>query len=102
MPRGMKAPKDCPAEPLKWKWMVSSGNPAGPWRRVTSLPVMVPTTRLVLRMGSVARTGFNTNRVVGTMTGSEVTRSEEHTSELQSRPQLVCRLLLEKKKNLAQ
>src|SRR5690554_7779695 len=25
------------------------------------------------------------------------TRSEEHTSELQSRPQLVCRLLLEKK-----
>src|SRR5436305_7430589 len=28
-----------------------------------------------------------------------VTRSEEHTSELQSRPHLVCRLLLEKKKN---
>src|SRR3989442_3249245 len=26
------------------------------------------------------------------------TRSEEHTSELQSRPHLVCRLLLEKKK----
>src|SRR3712207_8753777 len=28
------------------------------------------------------------------------TRSEEHTSELQSRQYLVCRLLLEKKKNL--
>src|SRR5690554_7547855 len=27
-----------------------------------------------------------------------VSRSEEHTSELQSRPHLVCRLLLEKKK----
>src|SRR5690554_7389571 len=27
-------------------------------------------------------------------------RSEEHTSELQSRPHLVCRLLLEKKKEL--
>src|SRR5690554_7410463 len=27
----------------------------------------------------------------------EHTRSEEHTSELQSRPHLVCRLLLEKK-----
>src|SRR3989442_4232527 len=26
-------------------------------------------------------------------------RSEEHTSELQSRPHLVCRLLLDKKKN---
>src|SRR3989442_6638460 len=29
-------------------------------------------------------------------------RSEEHTSELQSRPHLVCRLLLEKKKPLSQ
>src|SRR2546428_9496313 len=28
-------------------------------------------------------------------------RSEEHTSELQSRSDLVCRLLLEKKKNIA-
>src|SRR5436305_9262089 len=28
-------------------------------------------------------------------------RSEEHTSELQSRPHLVCRLLLEKKKAIA-
>src|SRR5476651_2776589 len=31
-----------------------------------------------------------------------VNRSEEHTSELQSRQYLVCRLLLEKKKNLIQ
>src|SRR3712207_7808976 len=30
--------------------------------------------------------------------GSPSTRSEEHTSELQSRQYLVCRLLLEKKK----
>src|SRR5690554_7494413 len=29
-----------------------------------------------------------------------VARSEEHTSELQSRPHLVCRLLLEKKKKI--
>src|SRR3712207_7141049 len=36
-------------------------------------------------------------RVEGTRT--PVTRSEEHTSELQSRQYLVCRLLLEKKKN---
>src|SRR3712207_8600283 len=33
--------------------------------------------------------------------GQEISiRSEEHTSELQSRQYLVCRLLLEKKKNL--
>src|SRR3712207_8227493 len=31
-----------------------------------------------------------------------VTRSEEHTSELQSRQYLVCRLLLEKKKKLSE
>src|SRR3989442_8090582 len=29
-------------------------------------------------------------------------RSEEHTSELQSRPHLVCRLLLEKKKKITE
>src|SRR3712207_8232117 len=32
--------------------------------------------------------------------GHEAARSEEHTSELQSRQYLVCRLLLEKKKQL--
>src|SRR3989442_7187822 len=32
--------------------------------------------------------------------GGGLGRSEEHTSELQSRPHLVCRLLLEKKKIL--
>src|SRR5258707_2457710 len=32
-------------------------------------------------------------------TGVTSSRSEEHTSELQSRQYLVCRLLLEKKKN---
>src|SRR3989449_6863285 len=31
-------------------------------------------------------------------TGRQAARSEEHTSELQSRSDLVCRLLLEKKK----
>src|SRR5690554_7015652 len=36
--------------------------------------------------------------IQGTIEGVSVCRSEEHTSELQSRPHLVCRLLLEKKK----
>src|SRR5690554_772146 len=35
---------------------------------------------------------------VEAMARLRLTRSEEHTSELQSRPHLVCRLLLEKKK----
>src|SRR5579871_6978871 len=40
--------------------------------------------------------------VTGTLDGSTVSRSEEHTSELQSRRDLVCRLLLEKKKKKQQ
>src|SRR5690554_548632 len=36
--------------------------------------------------------------VVLALARDELPRSEEHTSELQSRPHLVCRLLLEKKK----
>src|SRR3712207_8894015 len=42
------------------------------------------------------------SRVAPPSTGTSTTstpRSEEHTSELQSRQYLVCRLLLEKKKN---
>src|SRR2546430_6670066 len=34
--------------------------------------------------------------------GRDLKRSEEHTSELQSQSNLVCRLLLEKKKNTKQ
>src|SRR5690554_7662280 len=37
-------------------------------------------------------------RVVPVVLHQAQVRSEEHTSELQSRPHLVCRLLLEKKK----
>src|SRR3712207_7737613 len=51
---------------------------------------------------------FTLNRVIFPIKGSTMVlntmaekgfRSEEHTSELQSRQYLVCRLLLEKKKN---
>src|SRR5256885_14523719 len=38
--------------------------------------------------------------VIGIVLAPDQTRSEEHTSELQSPCNLVCRLLLEKKKNL--
>src|SRR5690554_7663573 len=38
------------------------------------------------------------NRLKSKRMIERVLRSEEHTSELQSRPHLVCRLLLEKKK----
>src|SRR5699024_12581174 len=50
----------------------------------------------------VLRSGINTMNGIGhswqTVGNKEKNRSEEHTSELQSRFDLVCRLLLEKKK----
>src|SRR3712207_7036043 len=42
----------------------------------------------------------STRRWRATSTAPSRSRSEEHTSELQSRQYLVCRLLLEKKKKL--
>src|SRR5690554_7659871 len=44
----------------------------------------------------VAHGDARSSKVVGRAIRDIKLRSEEHTSELQSRPQLVCRLLLEK------
>src|SRR5439155_23322270 len=41
---------------------------------------------------------FSEVHQIATASSQNLTRSEEHTSELQSRGHLVCRLLLEKKK----
>src|SRR5690554_7189311 len=49
--------------------------------------------RLVLRVGEYDRQSYGYLKV-------PLWRSEEHTSELQSRPHLVCRLLLEKKNEM--
>src|SRR2546429_1448707 len=46
----------------------------------------------------VARRVVGRELLIGHGTGEDDGRSEEHTSELQSRLHLVCRLLLEKKK----
>src|SRR2546422_7308450 len=43
---------------------------------------------------------FDTQREIQVCVGYKYKRSEEHTSELQSRLHLVCRLLLEKKKKI--
>src|SRR2546430_10892091 len=77
----------------------------------TSLPITtIPTIRSSNCSPSwilcSMKTWATLNRVPGTKTshngrryGKTVLRSEEHTSELQSQSNLVCRLLLEKKKN---
>src|SRR5258707_11849268 len=68
----------------------------------TRVPVALRTRPLVLLYARVPIQGFEAGKEqvavadTGLITVEE--RSEEHTSELQSRQYLVCRLLLEKKK----
>src|SRR3989442_8155525 len=57
------------------------------------LSTMVTTPRSRATAAHARRSCSSNNKLVG-----DSRRSEEHTSELQSRPHLVCRLLLEKKK----
>src|SRR2546422_7227456 len=51
-----------------------------------------------VNLGPVVNSGSNEQHPAISKDGLSLYRSEEHTSELQSRLHLVCRLLLEKKK----
>src|SRR5438445_10173786 len=89
----------CPSWPSLHRTSTATANARrgfGSWVRSRSLPaprisrscfsfldVTVPQTALLARRD-----------------GARLRRSEEHTSELQSRQYLVCRLLLEKKKKI--
>src|SRR2546422_5244508 len=53
-------------------------------------------------LGHVKRILVDKDNTTMRLTWPRSSRSEEHTSELQSRLHLVCRLLLEKKKNQLQ
>src|SRR2546422_4494785 len=67
-------------------------------RRPRHLPPGGDAVGAALREGSARRQREQRDRDAQRARGG-ATRSEEHTSELQSRLHLVCRLLLEKKKN---
>src|SRR2546421_7209997 len=62
----------------------------------TSSSDLLDPSRNILRAATATRSTPNNPKQ------SRVARSEEHTSELQSRSDLVCRLLLEKKKTTQQ
>src|SRR3989442_2821042 len=68
----------------------------------------LPTPVAGLQMIDIRRPFSGAGRLARRSTSASISsfdtikrRSEKHTSELQSRPHLVCRLLLEKKKNHA-
>src|SRR5690606_39662848 len=71
---------------------------------VTDGPALTATTNAVatacpgVSNGSITVTPTNGTGPYTFVLDGTTTRSEEHTSELQSRENLVCRLLLEKKK----
>src|SRR2546427_5840976 len=62
-----------------------------------SIPAPHATGRLDRRLGSAWRRDVGPETIAPNI--DKLIRSEEHTSELQSQSNLVCRLLLEKKKN---
>src|SRR6266498_2712934 len=69
------------------------------WARVTVwAPTPHPTSSTVLPPGYAVSACSRSTSVPAWSCRRSFSRSEEHTSELQSRPHLVCRLLLEKKK----
>src|SRR2546422_8421118 len=79
--------------------MVSCGSyPALPWAAASPHEVQPPLEQPPVETAAPALTIGNGRLVLLAVS----VRSEEHTSELQSRLHLVCRLLLEKKKKRLQ
>src|SRR3712207_7950353 len=78
--------------------MTTRNPPSSSAQQACSREEPVPKSGPATRIDASAYCGW-----LSTKSGSflrQATRSEEHTSELQSRQYLVCRLLLEKKKNI--
>src|SRR3712207_8493916 len=63
--------------------------------RIAQVLTRLRSSQRAFRTASGSRSSTRAHRV---SSAEDITRSEEHTSELQSRQYLVCRLLLEKKK----
>src|SRR3989475_6819696 len=77
-----------------WSSDVCSSDLVLSMRRSASVAVATAVSKPKLR----SQLAMSLSMVLGTPT--QVSRSEEHTSELQSQSNLVCRLLLEKKKRI--
>src|SRR5690606_41051585 len=83
------SPPGC--SPRTWRWSAPAPHPRS---APAVLSTHVEVVRRVVRRRAPGARALHAR-------GGGPTRSEEHTSELQSRDNLVCRLLLEKKKEHA-
>src|SRR5947209_14800771 len=90
-------PPPCTQRPSRW-WAIANGcGPASP-SGCSRLAIKVASFRSNQRASSSSARSTTISSLVARAV--HPIRSEEHTSELQSRQYLVCRLLLEKKKYL--
>src|SRR5690554_7357987 len=82
------------------QWVEHAGTPRSRHRE-RALPIQFHATAVTREINANMS---KTPKIIYTLTDEApaLARSEEHTSELQSRPHLVCRLLLEKKKKKRQ
>src|SRR5690554_1458850 len=76
--------------------MIESSKKVGPWREAVKAAILTATGHKPTTLDGAVQVDITF--ILPRPKGHYGTRSEEHTSELQSRPHLVCRLLLEKKK----
>src|SRR2546422_3683850 len=101
----VKLPMETEANPRpqsgRWWWKVKAEKKT---KQEANLPVKTKIQREIIAWFWVGLAFLLINGTIGQArvipSGSMENRSEEHTSELQSRLHLVCRLLLEKKKLL--
>src|SRR5207302_8887770 len=92
-----RARPDLPSSPTRRSSDLGVGQAGG--RRRPGPRRGLPALVLVQQLDQ-ARVAQGEELVTRTALATRAWRSEEHTSELQSREKLVCRLLLEKKKNI--
>src|SRR3712207_7906414 len=78
-------------------------SPSSPFTLNVVQPSLVATPEMApaVRVRPTSAAALSHAAVAVSVAAGGVARSEEHTSELQSRQYLVCRLLLEKKTNTA-
>src|SRR5690606_40857146 len=101
-----RTPRPPPSTLLPYTTLFRSGHPGIPYTHFHTLPVQAQAQDPIRIKGLgpgrpggwIAQGAIIKGGAVGPLGEHFHRRSEEHTSELQSRENLVCRLLLEKKK----